>query len=306
MTCPFAKNLTYPDIVRDPRTRWQNAAAVAPLLGHLGMNAFTELMLMHVHCEVGMTYVVQKAVSDELRHADFAKDTSFENLPWPAKTVEFNFQDPELGTILAGNLSRDELRVIADAINVTFVGRMAIPDHEHELIALAHTNDHSGTCLLIHDENTWARLLAGERHDISPAGPLDSRMTGQETESLIDHVLMCFKVMVYSSIPQFKPMQVTRHQLKRGEGKPGVRGRPARPTFRTVYLPHVIRVPDKSATTTTTTTELSGITREFKGRRGHIRWFHSDYFVNKKGTWTYIRPVVVEGVEHEVILVRKP
>jgi len=108
------------------------------------------------------------------------------------------------------------------------------------------------------------------------------------------------KVLAYSSIPQFKPAPVTRHQLHYGEGKPGVRGRPNRPTFRVIYLPHVIHVGERKPS------EPTGIHREFKGRRGHLRYFHSDYFVNVKGQWKYIAPVEVEGVERTIAIVREP
>ena len=298
----FAKNLLYPPMVSDPKSRWEDAAFVAPIIGRFGVQAYTELLLMHVHAEMGMTYVVQKAITDELQQCDFAADTHFENLPWPAKTIEFNFADPELGTILVGHLLRDDLRAVSETLNVALIGHAAESTHTHELIVVAHCADRSGSCIIVHDENTWTRMLAGERAEMALAGPTDGHMNKVETDSLLELTLLCFKVLAYSSIPQFKPQPVSRNQLYRGEGKPGVLGRPARPTFRTVYLPHVVR---PTAPAEPVEGQAPEIHREFKGRRGHIRWFHSDFYVNMKGKWIYVPPVIVEG-QHLIAKVRKP
>lgn len=292
----FAKNLYYPEILAGG---FKAASKIAPMLGQLGYQAFTELFLMHIHHEEGMTFVVQKAVTDDLELTDFI-EPHFENLPWPARTIEFNFEDPALSTVLIGHLKRTEMVEIADKLNVTLFGHAALDTHQHELIALAHCADGSGSAILIHDEDTWTRLLAGERHDIVPSGPYDGKLPPHEADALVKLVLLCFKVLAYSSIPQYKPQPVTRGQLKRGEAKPGVKGRPTRPTFRIVYLPHVVHTAPPGESIKTSGAHV------FKGRRGHIRWFLSDYFVNKKGQWTYIAPIVVEGATHIIAKIRKP
>lgn len=301
----FAKNLFYPPVLNTERGALLftgQAVTLAQMLGSVGVQAFTELLLMYTHSHGGMTYVVQRGVTDDLDLTDFV-DPHFENLPWPSDTIEFNFEDPSLGTVLIGHLRRKDMLNMADRLGVKLVGHATLDTHEHELIVLAHCSDGSGSCIMVHDENTWQNLLGGERMDMTPRGHGDGKMTSTETEELIRLTLLCFKVLAYASIPQFKPQAVTPGQLRRGEGKAGVKGRPKLPTFRVVYLPHVVH---PTAPRPLEEGEPTGAHREFKGRRGHIRWFHSDFYVKMKGKWIYVPPVVVAGTEHVVAKVRKP
>jgi hypothetical protein len=85
-------------------------------------------------------------------------------------------------------------------------------------------------------------------------------------------------------------------------GKPDVKGRPNRPSFRVVYLPSIVR--PKAPVQT------NGEGKDFRGRRGHIRWYHDERYVNRKGTWDFIQPIkdpkTGKYPEHMVYKVRKP
>ena len=296
----FRKNIDY-EAVRDLKPEW--LPRVGPAVASIGAQMFTELLLLRLHIEKGATFFVEKQVSDDLQLTDFASG-KFEDLPWPAVTVEFNFEDPELGTMLVGKLSRKDLvDTAANKMHVDMMGYSADAGHEHQLISLCQCADGSGSCLNVHDEHTWPRLLeTGEVDSMQPHGIADGKMTPRESAALVELLKLCLKVLAYASIPQFKPQPVTPGQLRRGEAKPGVRGRPKRPTFRIVYLP-IVR---PAAPPKPTTGQKPGAHREFKGRRGHIRWFHSDFYVNMKGKWIYVPPVIMAGAEHLLAKVRKP
>jgi len=304
----FRKNIHYDAVTNvDPRYFTQNYGVlppIGPLVASMGAQMFTELLLLRLHVEKGATFYVERGVSDDLQLTDFANGR-FEDLPWPATTVEFNFEDPALGTMLIGKLSRKDLVETArDKLNVEMAGYSASPDHDHQMISLCQCSDGSGSCLTVHDEHTWPKLLESGALDSAYQGhAADLQISRAESVESVDLLKLCLKILAYASVPQYRPVPVTRGQLHHGEAKPGVRGRPSRPTFRVVYLPHVVhptepRPPAEPGE--------PGKAREFKGRRGHIRWFHSDFFVKMKGKWIYVAPVVVAGAEHLLAKIRKP
>jgi hypothetical protein len=113
---------------------------------------------------------------------------------------------------------------------------------------------------------------------------------------------LVLKVFAFVSVPTFKPTQIFKKQMHHG-GKPDVKGRPNRPSYRVVYLPSIVRPK-------TGETNGEGKGHDFKGRRGHIRWYHDERYVNRRGTWDFIRPVADPKTgkypERTVFKVRKP
>src|SRR5208283_5214073 len=142
----FAKNLDYSLFTDKTDSEF---ARLVPKIASLGAQMFTEMLAKRLHMRIGATYVVDKKVSDDLSHTDF-EDSKFEDLVWPSKSIEFNFEDPNIGTALVCHLKRAEVQEEGDRINVTLAGFNSRPDHEHQLTVLCEPADHNGTCIMVH------------------------------------------------------------------------------------------------------------------------------------------------------------
>jgi hypothetical protein len=94
---------------------------------------------------------------------------------------------------------------------------------------------------------------------------------------------LALKVFTFSSISQYTPTPLSKKQMTKG-GKPQVKGRPDKPSFRVAYTVDV-REETKKETVRETAT------REFRGRRGVIRWFHHERFTHMRGKWIFIQPI---------------
>jgi hypothetical protein len=282
----YAKNISY-SFNGDPR-EYEIAKRLAGGPGQV-------VWLMHsVHQKHGMQMQVSKQVSDDLAVTDFHAGTLIENIPMPAKCVEIFFDDPQIPTILM-------LRCTKDDISVWFPWMEAAwSDGEHLFAIIQEGTPPNGKHHTVHlVGGQLQRFIDGEFNDAMNTGILSAYLSKGDDEEMGKMIKLALKVFIFSSIPQFKPSPITRKMMK--AGKPGVCNRPNRPSVRVQYLPHVYYDGESKAG--------SG-SKAFHGRRGHVRWFSSEYFVNKKGSWSYVRPVADPATgrfpERSIARVRKP
>jgi hypothetical protein len=106
----------------------------------------------------------------------------------------------------------------------------------------------------------------------------------EERKVLQFMALLAYKVLVFASIPQFRPKETSKKELHFG-GKPGVCGRPRRPMFKVLYLPSQRKEKEDYRRAE------NGAHHEFKGRRGFFRFYQDERFVSLKGQRRFIPPV---------------
>jgi len=97
--------------------------------------------------------------------------------------------------------------------------------------------------------------------------------------------LMAFKVLTFASIARFKPQVTLDPPTKRQGGKPGFMNRPKTKRVIVQYLPRHLDERRQART------EAGGGKHTFRGRRGHLRRYRSERYVNKKGCDEWIYPV---------------
>lgn len=248
---------------------------VKTMAGSPGMSSW---VIQQSYRIVGTQMHVAKEVSDDLQATDFSNASKIENVPWIAPVVEVYFEDPLLPTILVMKTNPTLLQKWFPQLEVD------LEDTEYITALMQEGSDELTSKMLsiqLKPSMYEAFLNNAEVPDMK-YGFYSSALSEVDNNVMCYMIHLVLKVFAFSSIPTYKPVSITRKQMNKG-GKPDVKGRPFRPAVRTAYLPNVI-----SASISTGT----GTEREFHGRRGHIRWYNDDRFVNKKGTWDFIQPVV--------------
>lgn len=241
------------------------------LAGMEGINGTPGLLCyvgQHYHLKVGIQLQVEKAVSDDLLRSDLSPETTFEDVPWPAPSVELYFEDPHIPTCLVQRWDTDKVMA---AVPVRLRDRPS-------RFVLSCEKRGGQACTLALEASMWPDLVA----DRVPAQE-DAPFALETDEQLAVNALarLAVKVMAYASLPLCQPQVLTRKMMHHG-GKAGVRGRPARPASRVLYVQAAGREREPSH---------NPGRRLFLGRRGHFRFFRSEYFKTRRGQWTYIAPV---------------
>ena len=286
----YKKNIHYMFGKRDPV---EELAEVKALAASPGMSAWA---IQSAYRQRGTQVHVARNVSSDLIATDFSGTASVEDVPWLDKVVEVYFEDPKLPTILCMKTTPEEL-------------------HEwFPEITFSLKNEEYITCLMqeggkLEDAKLLSLQLKGDMYDsFLSTGTTEKMETGLLSSELNihDNAILCYmlhlvlKVFTFASIPIYKPTPLSRKQMHYG-GKPGVHDRPERPAVHITYVPKVLhKLPENNPT---------GEEHDFKGRRGHIRWFIHERFVHKKGTWIYVPPVVnpyTGKYPVGIIKVRKP
>lgn len=240
-------------------------------------------LLHRVHHKAGIQLQVSKEVSTELTATDFKGACSVADVPWLAPSIEVYFEDPDLPTILLGRFTVQQCRDLS-GFAMTFRDSPKNEELMAFLLECAEGPEQTFVHALETLPNCEHYLQSGEL----PAptfgyGPKSCELTVNENNDLRTMVNLALKVLVFASTPVHLKTPLTRKQMHYG-GKPDIRNRPARPSFRITYLPHVIRNSESSG--------HRGQTRDFHGHIGYIRWYRHERFVHRRGTWDYVRPAV--------------
>ncbi len=236
-------------------------------------------MIQQAHRMVGIQMHVSKQVSDDLLASDFSQASKVENVPWMSEVIEVYFEDPLLPTILVMKTSPEKVQKWFPQLHV------GLKEKEYISACMQEGSGMDGRLLSLQLKPDMydAFLTKGETETMDRSSIFSVDLSEQDNCSISFMMNLVLKVFAFASIPNYKPKPLTKKQMYFG-GKPEVKGRPQRPSFKTDYLPSTV-YPKQ-----TPSTPSEG--REFHGRRGHIRWYHSEKFVNRKGTWDFIKPSI--------------
>lgn len=234
--------------------------------------------IVQTYYKAGIQMQVSKTVSDDLLDCDF-KDAHIENIPWMAPAIELYFEDPYLPTILVGKITPTELAKLFPHIDIT----LKAPEYISAAMQSGQGIESSVQTLQLRPEMYKDFLEEGKVAPMVDTGIFSLAATSLDNRMMSYMLHLALKVFAFASIERYKPTLLTRKQMIFG-GKPGVHNRPEKKSVRVHYLPKIVYQRNKNA-------EPSGETREFHGRRRHIRWYHSDRYVNKKGHWDLIEPI---------------
>lgn len=292
----YAKNIEYR---YSPNADLNEFSFIRQTLGSPGQVSW---ITQQAYAKVGMQIQVQKDVSDDLLASDFAPASKFNDVPWPAQACEVYFEDPKLPTLLLFKTKTTDIPKLFPGIEVRLEA-----DEYVSAILQEGTDLMAKTLSLQLKPDMYDRFLTeSQTEHMERLSPLNSRLNPQDEASFAVLVRLALKVFAFASIPHLKPAPITRKEMHFG-GKPEVKGRPRRPAFRCLYAPNVkYTYADREEAEEGSET---GKKHEFRGRRGHFRYFSSERFVHVKNTWTFIRPVPGPDGTYpkvDVMKVRKP
>lgn len=263
------------------------------LAGSAGMSGW---VIQKAYHKLGIQMQVSKDVSDDLLATDFDETSKIENIPWPAPVIEMFFEDPGLPSILI-------MKTKPEMLAQWFTGlEIGLKSEEYITALMQEGSGPDATQLSLQlNGEMYADFLTNAQSPPMGEGILSYSLNEADNASICYMIHLALKVLIFSSIPQYKPLPLTKKEMTHG-GKPDVKGRPARPSFHSTYLPKVVYEKQKA-------THVEG-GRDFRGRRGHIRWYHNERFTHRKDTWDFVPPVkdphTGKYPERATIKVRKP
>ena len=260
----FLKNLDYTEVQDD---NWKFYASHIFDTSHYDNPTQARLSIVsfiskRYHIQQGEQIVVDKLVSDDLAQTDL-EDITFEELPILHDSLEFYFEDPKLGTFL---LNTAEPKKFAESCEFILKEKHTIK------CALSYeTKDVPQTLITRGSGNITKKALLAE-------------VGNNVIEGAIDMLFLCFKVLIYASIPKLKPQKIGKKELRFG-GKPKVKGRPHLPINRVVYLPREQIIDGQGMT------ERASKKYNFYGRRGFMRTYRHERYTKMRGKIQYMPPI---------------
>ena len=238
---------------------------------------------------------VDKKVSDDLKYTDVSK-VDLKYVPFPTNCLEINFEDPEIPSTLLFKCTSFVFHELnyKRLIKKYGPGTKVYPSAYYIVNTVKTISGESGlNTLEVHNSN-WKTLCDDP---MSYFKAMDAS-NGPELKYFSNLIQLCIKVLIYSSIqwhtreiPKAESRKLRKRQSKQSQKRPAVR---------VVYLPQVVK---------NTPSEGDGTTKKrFLGRRGFLRHYKDDRYVNKKGTFQYIAPVRGPNGEipKTIYKVRKP
>jgi hypothetical protein len=248
-----------------------------------GFSSTIELMGKAYHMLEGTQMIVDRAVTDDLSMTDM-DHVGIEDVPFYRDSLEFYFEDPKLPTVLAyrGTMSKIAKRLAVDnlwVVDETFT--------DESVNFYCETPTGQGMAFRARSDN-WNEMLASDNETLEH---LDGsiRFSDEEWHNLRALFRLCIKVLAYSSIPRLSPVPTAKSDTDGRKAKfrtasPGVNGRPSRESVRVVYLPEL-------AKETKSSNDLTNRKHAFKGRRGTLRYYKHERYVNMQGKYQYIPPI---------------
>jgi len=261
----FLKNLDYTQVQDDNWRFYRDIVLNSKNYSNRGQQSreLISFSAMRYHVLWGEQIVVDKQVSDDLAQTDL-EEITFKELPILHDSLEFYFDDPQLGTFF---LNTAEPEKLADAIDIYYKRREL--DLYKKIIFNYQTED-----------NLYAHIIRATGN-LTKASLLN---VNSHLEDVYDMLFLCFKVLIYASIPKLKPKQIGKKELRFG-GKPKVKGRPHLPINRVVYLPREQIIDGQGMT------ERTGKKYNFYGRRGFMRTYKHERYTKMRGKIQYMPPI---------------
>jgi hypothetical protein len=283
------KNIEYPDF---EMLKTLDSREFAPQLQDM-------VQILHKQYLNGIRLFVEKKVSDELCNVDIG-NIEFEDIKWLASSIEFFFEDRNLPTSILclqekGRHNQPFINRIShytdnseeDPCLVQFLYPFYNKDNEQKYRWFNRAPSHIKIWKEVevtHDHNKLGEEAELVSHLRQKYGTKDYNDVIEEGFVLFS---LAIKILLYSSLPQYKIVPISEKRLKRC-GKAGVKGRPKRPLFKTIFLPPIINVNKKSKATE------DGGTRKPHFRRGHFRMLRDKRF-DKQGELIFVRPTMIHG-----------
>ena len=250
------------------------------------------IQILHKQYKDGIRLFVEKAVSDELFNTDIS-NIEFDDIKWIASSIEFFFEDKNIPTLILCLQEKNKH-------NQPFANNIIhySPDKKDDpcLVQMLYS---------FYDINkkqryryfnrypsqikTWDKEL--KKYDGNIRYHLREQYSGKAYDSIINNSYALFtlliKVLLYVSLPEYKVIPISEKTLRKC-GKAGVKGRPKRPLFKTIYLPPIINVTEKQESNKT------GKTVKPHFRRGHFRMLRNERYKNQ-GELIFVRPSMIHG-----------
>ena len=265
----------------------------------------------------GAVYSVEREVSDALWMSDVKDDGSFDELKWLAPSIHVSYEKSDKNSILVQRVSRSQLISLLQECEFTpfDIPALMCMDKIWRDDELLGRDDNM--ILWRVEQNTkkgflpvrmgWFNASASfrdirhnylkEDFNINNCNNFhvwidnqpDKNCAIDKREESIDDLERVFKTMAYASTQYARPQSVTKDKKARNKMKKnGVRVPNKGGIFRVVDLPMEIK---------------ARLVDEYKkgkskshnwenGRRAHFRYFRDDCFVNMKGKWIWIPPIL--------------
>jgi len=243
-----------------------------------------------MHKKVGAQMVIQKSVSDDLWGSDL-EEINFMDVPWPRDSLEFFFEDPAIPSCLMQRMHvNTNGYIIEDKRKVIDSVEFGVTDDPERSVRIRITqpiadNRHLDCFIGAEEMNAYATQDLTPAFNKTAESELVVPIDPEGRKGLQSLVLLCYKVLVYSAVPQLKPKEMLNKQRLPREAKPGCKNRPKVPVLHVVDLPAAYRRDCMVKIG-------GGGNKEFRGRRGHFHYYRADCFVNRKGTFDYFPPVL--------------
>jgi hypothetical protein len=268
------------------------------------------ILAQYLQYKSGATYYIEKALTDELELVDM-KDLTSQNLCWPSHSCEFVFEDSSFPACLFTD--KTKIAAVALEINVLKINRpddatisllwwaeiekgVALPEASTEWIRTYEeaTGDKSmrysaGKYHVYHGytEEVLDLILSGAsgKDCFTESFSDDEELNELELEVGDFLIRMIVKILLYISIPKYKPYQVPRRKIRELTHR---YNRPDRPVYKVINLPSTAIINSPSAT------HEGGIKCAHR-RRGHIRTLRSSKYTHKQGQLIYVAPSLIHG-----------
>jgi hypothetical protein len=240
----------------------------------------------------GVQLRVLRDVTDELSFVEF-RNVIHSTVPLFADSVEIYYEDRRYPTIIISDFTKATQYLYEKVTGKTIL----YEDRRFAILTNLGESGAGGVTILKHISERdilegWDKLGEMSLKDRSELG-----QKGEEQEIFLAKTAL--KVLMYCSIPEYRPYKFLRRRQLKG-GKAGVKNRPKTPIFMTRFLPPVIyRIQRKNDVG-------HGIKKCPHMRIGHFRMLHADRY--KEHKLIYVRPTLIHGgsLENKLYIARKP
>ncbi len=281
----YEREWQWPDIDRTEHAK--RKASVEHLLNlyktQVSTRSVWNTIAIFRHQELGAQVWVSKQVSDDLLASDM--DTpDFEDIVWPAESLEFYFEDRDLATVLLVN----------DAENLLFkwiektVGDVVMINEFKPLVSILLQQKLPEGIAMTSSAVTPQDIRLFCDQDL-PMPVADMELDDQEDAAVRFMASLACKVLMLASIPKFRPQPTWDQPTKKEGGKAGHLNRPKLPRYVVKYLPEHLQ--ERAAHARKVRQEAEAAGKVFRGRNGHMRKYRDDRYVNMKGKQQFIFPV---------------
>ena len=238
------------------------------------------------HQTEGAQMWVSKQVSDDLL-ASKMDTPEFDDLQWPAESLEFYFEDPALCSLMVVDNTTPSLSRWVEKILDSKM--LQVNEFKPLISILLQDGNCKASNMVISASSVKPEDLKLYCEESLPLPEVGETMSNDEEEALRFMTTLCLKVMVLASIPKFKPRATLEQPTKKEGGKAGHLHRAKLPRFVVRYLPE--HLAERAAHVKKVRAEAAASGHTFRGRNGHIRKYKDDRYVNMKGQQQFIFPV---------------